>query len=118
MVVEFFKTLIEAIRRSKKGERIRDMNRYRHIQLPAGIPHRIKSWIINLHQGARGDVLAEVKPQRLEDLQAASSIVMRSLDRLRLKFRIIRLLGARVRGFSEGVKASGKSAIILGHSIH
>ena len=39
-----------------------------HVELPTGVPHRIEAWVINLHQGPRGNVLSEIKPKGFENL--------------------------------------------------
>src|SRR5438445_12106292 len=117
MVVEFFKTLVESICRSEERKRIRDMNRHWHVQLSARIPHGIKSWIINLHQSPRSDVLSAVKTKRFEDLQAASTIEMRLLVAISLEFRIIQFIKPRVRRFGEGIEASGKGVTIFVHCV-
>ena len=58
MVAQFFVALVEAIRRRKKRDRIGDVNRDRHLELPAGIPHGIESRIVNFHQRTGRNVLS------------------------------------------------------------
>src|SRR6266581_5101665 len=55
MVIQFLIALVEAVRRSKECNRIRDMNRYREVELATGVPHGIKSGVVNLHERARCD---------------------------------------------------------------
>ena len=65
MIVEFLIPLVKAIGRSEECNRVRDVNRDRHFQLPTGVPHGIEPRVVNFHQFARRDVLAQIEPERL-----------------------------------------------------
>ena len=50
VIVQFFVALVEAIRGREECDWIRNVDRYWHVQLATGVPHGIKSWIVNLCQ--------------------------------------------------------------------
>ena len=67
MIIEFFIAFVKTIGGSKKCDRIGDMNGYRHIQLPTGVPHGIKSRIVNLDECSGSDIFAKVESKRFEN---------------------------------------------------
>src|ERR1700756_4837086 len=71
MIVQLLIALVEAIRGRKECDWIRNMNRHRKIKLAAGIPHRIKTRVINFHQRTCGYVFTKIESQRFEDFQAS-----------------------------------------------
>ena len=46
----------------------------------AGFPHRVEPPIVDRHERTRGDLLAQVESERLEDLEAAGAKPMGPLD--------------------------------------
>src|SRR5437660_11105482 len=64
MIVQFLVALVEAVRGCKECDWIRNMNRHRQIQLAAGLPHRIKTHVINFHQRTCGYVFTKIQSQR------------------------------------------------------
>src|ERR1700678_224093 len=113
MIIQLFVALVEAIRGGEKCNWIRDVNCHGDVELSAGVPHGIKTDIVNFHQCARSDVFAKIKSQGLENLQAASPITMGPLDRLCLQFRVIRLLEARIRWLGERIKAARIQTVVF-----
>src|SRR5580658_7393748 len=68
MIVQLFVSLIEPIGGSKEGNGVGDVYCDGHVQLPARVPHRIKSRIVDFHQLSRGDVIPQVQAESLENL--------------------------------------------------
>src|SRR6266496_2525895 len=89
------------------------MNGDRHIQLPAGVPHRIKTRVIDFDQRTRRDVFTKIESECLENLQAARTIAMGSLNGLRLQLWIIRLFETRKTRLGESEEASGKCMVVF-----
>jgi hypothetical protein len=58
------------------------VNCHGNVELSAGVPHEIKTSIINSNQRARVDVLKKTESQCFEGLQPASPIPMGTLDRV------------------------------------
>src|ERR1035438_8390186 len=73
MIVQLLVTLVEPIGGSEEGNRVGDVNRDGHVQLPARIPHWIEPSIVDLHQLSLGDAIPQVKAERLEDLEPSGS---------------------------------------------
>ena len=72
MIIQFFIALVEAVSRGEERNRIGDMNGDRHAELPARVPHRIEARVVDLSPSLPdGDVLAQEKSQRLQNLQTA-----------------------------------------------
>ena len=111
MIVQLFVALVEAVRRSKERNRVRNVNGHRNIELCTGIPHGIKACVVNSHEGPGCDVLPQVESERLQNLQPTCSVTMRLLDGLGLQLWIV----PRVRGLGKGVEPSGISAVISHH---
>ena len=64
----------------------------RQIQSPGGLPHGIEARIVNLHQLA---LLAQVKPQSLQNLQADRAFAFTLSQLAGLPLGVTRLVGAR-----------------------
>src|SRR5215471_4870383 len=84
MVVELLVSLVESVGGCEERDGIGNVNGHRHIQLATGVPHGIKTRIINLDQGAGGDVLTQIKTERLQNLEPPRPVAVRRLDRRRL----------------------------------
>ncbi len=91
MIAQFLVPLVESVGRSEEGNRVGDMNCDWHIQLSAGVPHRVEPGIVDLYQPPGGKVLSQIEAQRLQDLETTSSIAVSLFDRLSLQLRIVRL---------------------------
>jgi hypothetical protein len=89
------------------------MNGNRHVQLPARIPHRIESRIVDLHQIPRSNLIPQVKPECLENLQPMRPVAARLLDCLGLYPRIIGLQQPRVTWLGESVKTIAITPVVL-----
>src|SRR4051794_7952733 len=112
MIVQLFVALVKAVRRSKKCNRVRNMNGYGYIELRTGFPHWIESWIVYFDESSGRDVLSQIEPERLQNLQPSRAIAMRLLDRLSLQLWILRLFESLVRRLSKGVEPAGISVVI------
>src|SRR3954447_14120375 len=117
MIVKFFVALVVAIRRSKESNGIRNVNGDWHVQLPTRIPHRIKARVIYFDQLARGDVLAQIEAERLQNFQTLGSRAMRSFNGFSLKTRIVWFQEPGVRRLGKAVKAIGEVLVIPGNHI-
>ena len=89
MVAELLVSLVKPVGRRKKGNRIGDVNRHRHVQLRAGIPHRIEARIVDLHQCAGRNVFPQIESEGLQNLEAAGALTMSLFDGLGLQLRVI-----------------------------
>ena len=58
VIIQFFVALVEAVSRREERDRIGNVDSHGKVQLPADIPHGIKSGIIDLDQGPGSDVFA------------------------------------------------------------
>ena len=84
MVRQLLVALVEPVGGSEEGNRVGDVNRDRHVQLPASIPHRVESRIVDLNQFSGGRALAQVEPESFENLEPARPAAVRLLDCLGL----------------------------------
>src|ERR1700742_2728348 len=101
MIAQLLVTLIEAVRRSKEGDRIGYMDGHGNSQASATLPHRIEAGIINLHQRSGGGVLTQIKPKRLQNLEATCSISVSLNNSIGLQLRVIRPREEVIRGFGK-----------------
>ena len=53
----------------------------------AGVPHRVEALVVDLHERAGGEVLAQEEAEGLQDLEAARAGVLRLLDGVGLDLR-------------------------------
>src|ERR1700751_146759 len=114
MIVQLLIALVEAIRGREECNGIRNMNRHRKIKLAAGIPHRIKTRVINSHQRTGGYVFTKIESQRLENLKTSPAVARRSPDGLCLQLRVVRFFEAGIGGLGESVKAAGICTVVFG----
>ena len=89
MIVQLFKSLVEPIRRQKECLRIGNMDRNRHFERSARVPHRIEPTVIDLHQRTFRDPLPQVKTKGLQHLKTARSCFLGALNGIALDFSIL-----------------------------
>src|SRR6185295_14141936 len=65
VIVELIKALIEPIRGQKKSFGVRNVNGYRDSQRSACIPHRVETWIVDLHQRTFRNIFAKIESRSL-----------------------------------------------------
>src|SRR6266576_6974368 len=112
MIIQLLAALVEPVRGCKECDWIRNMNRHRQIQLAAGLPHRIKTHVINFHQRTYGYVFTKIQSQRFENLQTSPAVARRPLDGLCLQLRVIRFFEAGIGGLGESVEAAGIGTVV------
>ena len=117
MVIQFLVTLVEPVGGREESHRIGNMNRHRHIEPPAGIPHGIETSVVYRHQFSGRDVLSEIQAQSLQDLQTLGSGPVRLFDCRGLETRIVRFLKTAVPRFGESIEAAWKRFVVPGDSI-
>src|SRR5215471_2090277 len=88
VIVQFFESFVEPVGGQKERFGIGNMDRHGHVQGSAGFPHRIEAAVIDLHQRALGDSLAQIKAERLQHLQTARPGCFRASDCVGLDFFI------------------------------
>src|SRR6266581_1010579 len=71
MIVQFLEALVETVDGKEESFRIRNVDRHRDSQRPARFPHGIEPLVIHFHEWPRRDVLTQVEPQGLKNLQSA-----------------------------------------------
>jgi hypothetical protein len=112
MVVQLLEPLVETIDREKEGLGIRDVYCDRHPQRPARFPHRVEAAVVDRDERPRGNLLAQVQPQRLEDLHAARAELVRAPDVVRLVARVVRPVGLAPPRLGERDESVGVRRLI------
>src|SRR5215469_3196236 len=112
MIAEFLVALIESIDGPEEGDRVRDMDSDGNAQAAANIPHGIKTRVIYRDELPGSNVLPQIEPERLQNLQAACAIAMSFFDCLGLNLRIASLQQPLIARLSEGVKAAGMGCVV------
>src|SRR6266536_5059210 len=113
MVVQFLKSLVEAVDGREEGDWIGDVDRYRHVQPGTRFPHGVEARVVTLHPFARGNVLPQIKAEGLQNLQSPRSVFVGLLDSVGLNLGIARVPEEFIAGLGEGVEASRMRAVEL-----
>ena len=108
---ELLVSFVEAIDRQEERFRIPDVHRDRQPETPAGIPHRIETRIVHLHQRAIRAAVPQIQAKRLEDLQAHRARGLRFRDLLGLPAGVAGLARARPGGLGHRDEPARERAI-------
>src|ERR1700676_5395821 len=101
MAIQFLATFAEAIDGKKESFGIRNVNRHRHPQRTTRLPHCVESWIVNFYQCSLGNLLAQIKPERLQDFYSTCACLVCTNKLLSLKLAVSRLICALPPWFRE-----------------
>src|ERR1041385_5242511 len=94
MIIQFLEALVETVDGKEESFRIGDVNRHRHIQRSARLPHGVEAFVIHFHEWPRRDVLAQVESQRFQDLQSSRPKFLSLSHLIRLNLTVSRGSGA------------------------
>src|SRR4051812_13569870 len=83
ILMQLLPTLVEAVERRKKGDRVGDVDQDWHIELPGRRPERIEPRIIDRDELSLGVAQAQAEP--LPDLQASGAECHRLAQAFRLR---------------------------------
>ena len=113
--MQFLPALVEAVDWKEERLRVGDVNGHRHLQSSYRVPHRIEARIVDADQ-LIGSLLAQVEPERLEDLQALRAGLVGVFDQAGLKLRIAGFGSPGPRRLSEDHESPGMRFRELGDS--